>query len=172
MIFTIKEKKEEAFLRARTLPFVFEERGKLRVGGTTLTTKEVTSLIVKMKKSMYQASGVGLSANQIGLPYQLFVASVHTAQGEPKFYAIFNPVIEKTTGGMVTLEEGCLSIPNTYGDVSRARQVVLRGFDKHGKPLKIKAWDLLARVFQHEVDHLNGKLFVDHTKSVRHITVE
>jgi peptide deformylase len=63
-------------------------------------------------------------------------------------------------------EEGCLSIPGKWGDVERAEQIVLSGFNKMGKPVKVKAWGLLARVFQHEVDHLNGKLFIDRAKKV------
>lgn len=165
-LFTIRDRHEEAFLRARTLPFVFEKKGA-RIGTRTLSSKELAALVADMKKVMRGANGVGLSANQIGLPYQLFVASVYNAQGEAKFYAVFNPSIEKMAGDTVSLEEGCLSIPDVYGNVSRARTVVLKGLDKHGRPIKIKAWDLLARVFQHEVDHLNGTVFTDRTKTVR-----
>ncbi len=169
-ILTINRSRDEVFLHARTLPFVFLGKGKLRVGDVALSVKDLTALIARMKRIMRLANGVGLSANQIGLNYQLFVAAVHTPQGEPKFYAILNPTIEKTTGGTVTLEEGCLSIPDTYGDVPRARHVTLKGFDKNGRAVKIRAWDLLARVFQHEVDHLNGKLFSDRTKLLRRMS--
>lgn len=125
-----------------------------------------------MKRIMREANGVGLSANQIGLPYQLFVAQTYDAQGTQKFYAIFNPRIEKYSPESVTHEEGCLSIPGLYGNVPRARSVVLAGYDKSGKIVKIKAWGLLARIFQHETDHLNGKLFVDRTKDTHRIDAE
>jgi len=171
-ILTTDNKKDEAFLRARTLPFVFEDTGMMRVGDVKITVKDLTVLVAKMKKVMLAANGIGLSANQIGLPYQLFIASVPTNQGETKFYTVLNPQIEKSGGENVTLEEGCLSLPDTYGDVSRAKQLILTGYDKLGRPLKIKAWGLLARVFQHEVDHLNGKLFIDRTKHVRHVPIE
>ena len=130
---------------------------------------EVNKLISTMRSMMRKANGVGLAANQIGLDLQTFVAEVPDSRGGIKFYAIFNPTIEKTGGEKVTREEGCLSIPGTYGKVERRERITLRGFDKNGKPLKIKAWGLLARVLQHEVDHLNGILFADKAKQLRHV---
>jgi peptide deformylase len=165
-IYVISSKKEEQFLRAATKPFSFSSRSEPIMDGKTWTKKETNDLISRMRKIMKRANGVGLSANQIGLPYQLFVAGIHDQQGNFKFYAVFNPKIEKSNGPAVLFEEGCLSIPGAYGHVSRAKQVVLSGFDKTGKPLKIKAWGLLAIVFQHETDHLNGKLFTDRAKEV------
>src|SRR3989344_1151419 len=166
-IYTIRDKGEEKFLRSATRLATFSPAGGLRAGAITLSRTEIDALIRGMRKIMREANGVGLSANQIGLPLRLFVASVPSGQGDTKFYAVFNPVLEKTSGESVLLEEGCLSIPDTYGDVPRADTVLLRGLDKQGKSLKIKAWGLLARVFQHEVDHLNGRLFVDRTKGLR-----
>ncbi|MEY4731648.1 MAG: hypothetical protein RL681_594 [Candidatus Parcubacteria bacterium] len=166
-IYTTRNRDEEKFLRAKTRLVTFGARGGLCAGTVTLSQKEIDALIRRMRKIMREANGVGLSANQIGLPLRLFVASVPSGQGETRFYAVFNPVLERTSGASVQLEEGCLSIPDTYGDVPRADIVVLRGLDKRGKPLKIKAWGLLARVFQHEVDHLEGKLFVDRTTGTR-----
>ena len=166
-IFIVSRPDDARFLRATAKPAVFEANGSVRFGDELLSKKQVDELIHHMKHIMREANGVGLSANQIGLPYRLFVASVHTTQGEPRSYAILNPVIEKSGSGTAMLEEGCLSIPDVYGDVPRARQVVLKGFDKRGAPVKIKAWDLLARVFQHEIDHLDGKVFTDRTKVIR-----
>ena len=105
---------------------------------------------------MKKADGIGLSANQIGLDFKVFVA-----QADGKFYAIFNPKILKSSEERAAMEEGCLSVPEVFGTVIRPAKIVLEGFDKNGKKLKIKAWGLLARIFQHEVDHLNGKLFID-----------
>lgn len=164
-IWTIADEKQEKFLRTRTEKFVFSEKGAA-VAGKTFTRTQLNNLIAEMRKAMKKANGIGLSANQIGLPYRLFVAEVRGAQGERKFYAIFNPEIEKMGSESSTTEEGCLSVPNTYGEVSRANYVVLRGLDKNGRSLKIKAWGLLARVFQHEVDHLNGILFIDKAKQL------
>jgi peptide deformylase len=120
-----------------------------------------------MRQIMRAADGVGLSANQIELPYRLFVAQVPDSQGRLKFYAIFNPEIVKISKKTELFEEGCLSTPSQYGLVPRPTQLTLKGFDMNGKKIKIKAWGLLARVFQHEVDHLNGKLFIDRTKNIR-----
>jgi len=118
---------------------------------------------------MRVARGIGLSANQIGLSDRLFVAEVPDQDGVLKFYAIFNPVIEKYSKDYDFLEEGCLSVPGSYGEVKRSLEVVLKGLDKNGKAIKIKAWGLLAHVFQHEVDHLDGKLFIDKAKEVHQV---
>ncbi|OGY98624.1 MAG: peptide deformylase [Candidatus Liptonbacteria bacterium RIFCSPHIGHO2_01_FULL_57_28] len=126
--------------------------------------KEVDDLLRRMRRIMREANGIGLSANQIGLPHRLFVTEV-PGKDDMKFYAVFNPEIEKMEKDKVIMEEGCLSVPGIYGDVERPARLVLRGQDKRGKPLKIKAWGLLARVFQHEVDHLNGKLFLEKAKN-------
>jgi peptide deformylase len=155
-ILTLDEKKEEKILRKKTADFDF----------TKFTKKEIADLLLRMRRVMRAANGIGLSANQIGLNLNLFVAEVPDAHGNLKFYAVFNPSIEKMEGEIGMFEEGCLSIPGKWGDVPRAEKVVLRGFDKNQKPLKIKAWGLLARVFQHETDHLNGRLFVDRAKKV------
>ena len=155
-IWIINEKKEEKFLRKKTADFDFKK----------FTKKEIANLLVNMRRIMRKANGVGLSANQIGLNLNMFVAEVPDAEGVTKFYAIFNPKIEKKSGEIVTLEEGCLSVPGRWGHVPRAERVTLVGFDKNQKPVKIKAWGLLAQVFQHETDHLQGKLFIDRTKKV------
>ncbi len=158
-IFTIENKKEEKVLRKKTEDFDFKR----------FSRAEITQIINRMKKVMHLAHGIGLSANQIGLPYKMFVAEVPSPDGGKKFYAIFNPVIEKTSGEKVKVEEGCLSVPGLYGHLDRHERVTLTGFDRNSKPLKIKAWRLLAHVFQHEVDHLNGKLFIDRTKDVHKV---
>lgn len=152
----IADKKGEKILRTKTAPFDFSK----------FTPKDIRDLVARMRRIMREANGIGLSANQIGLDLKMFVAEVPDAQGGLKFYAIFNPELEKTDGETVVAEEGCLSIPGKFGDVERAQQVTLKGQDKGGRPVKIKAWGLLARVFQHETDHLNGKVFTDRTKKV------
>ena len=128
--------------------------------------KEVSDLVVRMRRIMRAANGIGLSANQIGLDFRAFVAEVPDGQGGTKFYALFNPKIEKVSEEKISYEEGCLSVPGIWGDVDRPERIVIGGLDKNGKPAKVKAWGLLARVFQHEMDHLNGKLFIDRTKRV------
>lgn len=155
-MFLVSNKNQEKVLRRKTAAFDFSR----------FTPQEIRALIARMKRIMHEANGIGLSANQIGLDFSLFVAEVPDSQGGLKFYSIFNPEFEKVSEETVTTEEGCLSIPGVFGDVARARQVTLKGQDKNGRPVKIKAWGLLARVFQHEVDHLNGKVFTDRAKQV------
>lgn len=159
-IVTIEKKEDEAFLRKKTVPFDFSK----------FTKEELKDLIASMRLTMKKADGVGLSANQIGRKERFFVAQVPDTQGRPQFYAIFNPVITKMSDEMATIEEGCLSVPYAFGQTPRAYRVTLEGFDIKEKKIKIKAWGLLARVFQHEVDHLDGKLFVDRAKAVTKIT--
>lgn len=148
-IITISEKSEEKFLRQTTKLFDFSLHSR----------EEIRELIKEMRAIMEKSDGIGLAANQVGLDYQMFVAQV-----DGKFYAVFNPEIAKSSKETEVLEEGCLSIPGVYDEVKRPDRVVLQGYDKNGKKLKIKAWGLLARVFQHEVDHLNGKVFLDRVK--------
>lgn len=148
-ILTVKNKDEEKFLRKSTAPFDFKSFSK----------KEIGDLVKMMRKTMEDANGIGLAANQIGLNMRVFVARV-----ERKFYAFFNPEIVKISKDKMIMDEGCLSVPDDFEPVARADKVTIVGYDKNGKKIKIKAWGLLARVFQHEVDHLNGKIFLDHVK--------
>ncbi len=155
-IVTVAQKKDEKFLRKKTVPFDFKK----------FTRKEVNDLIVRMRRAMHAANGIGLSANQIGLEFAVFVAEIPDADGGTKFYAVFNPKIEKVSKETISFEEGCLSVPGIWGEVTRAEQIVVSGSNKMGKHVKVKAWGLLSRIFQHEIDHLNGKLFIDRAKKV------
>lgn len=145
-ILSIEKKKDEEFLRRKTAEFDFKK----------FAPKEIRELIKKMREAMEKANGIGLAANQIGLDMRVFVAQV-----EGKFYAVFNPEITKTSKETEVAIEGCLSVPDTMDEVIRSYRITLKGFDKAGKKITIRAWGYLARVFQHELDHLNGKLFID-----------
>jgi peptide deformylase len=180
-ILTINNRKEKKFLRKKTAKFDFSTRSTS--SGQEFTKKEIDDLIKQMREIMTEAMGIGLSANQLGLNLRLFVAQI---PDEPlkrdknnkiilpppesmKFYAIFNPEIikfSKEKKEKIVMEEGCLSAPGIYGEVERPEKITLVGYDKNAKKIKIKAWGLLARVFQHEVDHLNGILFIDRCKKV------
>src|SRR3989344_6503059 len=150
-VWTNDNKKESKLLRKKAADFDFKNYSK----------KEISELVQKMKQVMKEASGIGLSANQIGLDLNVFVA-----QAENKFYAVFNPELKKISDESIEMEEGCLSVPEVFGPVSRPLKVTLEGLDKNGKKIKIKAWGLLARIFQHEFDHLNGGLFIDKAKEL------
>ena len=145
-IWIVDNKEENKLLRKKMADFDFSKNDK----------KDIKKLIDKMKDAMKKANGIGLSANQIGLDLNVFIA-----QAENKFYAIFNPKITKYSDTIMEMEEGCLSVPEVFGTVDRPEKVTLEGFDKNGKKIKIKAWGLLARIFQHEFDHLNGTVFID-----------
>lgn len=150
-IWTIDNKQEAKLLRKKMADFDFKK----------YSAKETSDLIKKMREIMKRANGIGLSANQIGLNLNIFVA-----RANGKFYTIFNPKIVKKSAGNIVMEEGCLSVPDIFGNVSRAEKISVEGFDKNGKKIKIKAWGLLARIFQHEIDHLNGQVFIDRTKDL------
>ena len=119
-------------------------------------TGELRELIDDMFATMYAAEGIGLAAPQVGRTERLAVVDVEGAR-----YALINPVIVEREGS-ARAEEGCLSIPEVFGEVDRAHRVTVRALDADGKPFELTAADLLARCIQHEVDHLHGKLFVDY----------
>lgn len=145
-VLTIHNKADEKILRTKTAPF--ELKG--------MTKTEMRAFLKQMRQTMQDALGVGLAANQVGISEQFFVAEC-----DGKFYAVFNPKITKTFGDLIEMEEGCLSVPGLRGTVKRYEKVLLTGTDHNGKKLKIKAWGLLAHIFQHETDHLAGKLYID-----------
>jgi peptide deformylase len=161
-IYRIEIPEEAKLLRMKMPKFDFSKHD----------AKEIRALVARMKRAMLAARGIGLSANQIGLKLRMFVGQVPDANGSLKFYAVFNPEIQKVGTEKSAFEEGCLSIPGVYGETMRPDEVVLTGFDKNGKPLKIKAWGLLAKMFQHEVDHLNGIVFADHATDLHHVDLE
>lgn len=155
-ILTIAKKESEKFLRRPTAAFDFSKH----------TKKEIRELLKTMRRLMRLIEGVGLSANQVGLNASFFVA-----QAQNKFYAIFNPKITRASEEKSEMEEGCLSIPEKFGLVPRSEKIWLEGEDASGKKIKIKAWGFLARVFQHEIDHLNGVLFLDKAKELHKIPI-
>jgi peptide deformylase len=121
---------------------------------------ELQQLIDDMVETMYAAPGVGLAANQVGSTHRLFVANPADDHDPSKLLVVINPEIVESDGEFAH-EEGCLSIPEFREEVGRARRVLLRGLDRHGKPIEVDGEDLLARIFQHEMDHLDGLFFVD-----------
>ena len=130
----------------------------LREDTTPVTefTDELRTLVADMFETMYAARGIGLAAPQVGRTERLAVIDVEGSR-----YAIVNPEITFREG-KERAEEACLSIPELYGDVDRAKRVVVQAMDADGNALEIVATDLLARCLQHEIDHLHGKLFIDY----------
>ena len=115
-----------------------------------------------MKRVMREAEGVGLAANQIGRLKRIFVAA-YEDEGEVHEFAIVNPMIEERSEACEKNIEGCLSIPETRVEVERSCAVTISGKDPSGTPVRIEAEGLLARIFQHEIDHLDGILILDRT---------
>lgn len=114
------------------------------------------NLVRDMIDTMREAPGVGLAGPQVGVLERIFVYEVDDRVG-----AILNPVVVERSREMITEEEGCLSLPGLAYQVERAARVRIEGMDERGRPVSLSAEDLLARVFQHEIDHLDGVLFVD-----------
>jgi peptide deformylase len=115
-------------------------------------------LIDDMFETMYAARGIGLAAPQVGRTERLTVIDVDRERP----LVLINPEILVADGGVVKAEEGCLSIPEIYGEVERPAHVVVRALDRDGAPFEVEATELLARCLQHEIDHLHGKLFIDY----------
>ncbi len=130
--------------------------------------KDLQTLIDDMVETMREAPGVGLAAPQIGLSERLIVVEYYEREEDEeneeapkKVWAVINPEIVKASEETLLGVEGCLSIPGLLGEVERHAEIHVRGLNRYGKPLKIKARGWLARIFQHEIDHLNGVLFTD-----------
>ena len=140
----------------------------LRQKAEPITTfdEELQTLIQDMAETMYQAPGVGLAANQIGIPRQLVVVDRSTGDNERAYQALINPQISAGEGSVVE-EEGCLSVVECYSKVKRFRKIRVTAQDMEGNPLEFDAEDRLARIIQHEVDHLLGTLFIDHLSSLK-----
>jgi len=121
---------------------------------------ELRSTVAKMFELMYEAKGIGLAANQVALPWRFFIINV-TGEANPEEEFVFiNPEI-KSRKGSVEGEEGCLSLPETFGQVRRAEEIVVEAFDLKGHGFEMELEELPGRVVQHETDHLDGVIFPD-----------
>jgi peptide deformylase len=122
-----------------------------------------------MIETMRDAPGVGLAAPQVGISKRVIVVEFGDEEDEnvpPSLYVLVNPEIMRYSPEMVEGVEGCLSIPHLVGAVERPEEITVKGLNRHGKPVKIKAKGWLARIFQHEMDHLEGILFVDRAEKI------
>ncbi|HOK20688.1 MAG TPA: peptide deformylase [Candidatus Paceibacterota bacterium] len=151
-ILSIFNKKDEQFLRQKTEEVINPQDPAIR------------ELIDTMRDIMEKNQGVGLAANQIGKPWRIFVAEYQN-----QFFAFINPKIIKHSRKTTLAEEGCLSVPHIVGVVPRYDKIVIEGRDLNNKKFKIKASGMLARIFQHETDHLDGILFIDKAKELYHV---
>jgi peptide deformylase len=126
---------------------------------------EVRQLVEDLFDTMYASRGVGLAANQVGIARR--VAVVDVGKDSPEPLVLVNPVIVSRAAATETEEEGCLSIPEIFGDVERPASIVLEALDRDGTPYRLEATGYQARAIQHEIDHLDGVLFLDHLSAVK-----
>ena len=130
---------------------------------------DLQALVDDMVETMRVAPGVGLAAPQVGESLRLIVVEYGDEEDEelpPKLYVIANPEITRTSQETQVGAEGCLSIPGVQGEVERFVSVTVKGLNRHGRPMTVKAHGWLARIFQHEIDHLDGVLFTDRAVKV------
>ena len=125
---------------------------------------EVRQLVDDMFETMYAAPGIGLAAVQVNVPLRVVVIDISEEHDQPMCF--INPEIVETSG-VETMEEGCLSVPGYYDKVTRAARVRVRALDREGRPFELEADELLGVCIQHEIDHLDGKLFVDYLSRLK-----
>jgi len=129
--------------------------------------EKIQNLIKDMASIMYQAPGIGLAAIQVGINKSLLVYDVSPRDEKRSLQVLINPRIVESEGTTISEDEGCLSVPDFRANVKRAASVLVEAFDNKEKPLRIEAEGLLAVVLQHEIDHLNGILFIDRISSLK-----
>ena len=131
-------------------------------------TKEDIKIANQMMEAMIKATGVGLAANQVGILKQIVTINYEDKESNKKVnYVLFNPSIIKYSDETVVMEEGCLSLPEQYADVERPKEIVVEYINENNKTIKKEIDGYQARILQHEIDHLSGKLFVDYLSSLK-----
>ncbi len=139
-------------------PILHEKTKKVSTFDTSLHR-----LLDDMLETMRDAPGIGLAANQVGVPLRVAVIEL-----EDQITELVNPQIVKSSGEIIDWE-GCLSIPGFVAEVARAAKVTVKAQDRNGKPFRVKGEELFARALQHEIDHLNGVLYIDHLESLEEL---
>jgi peptide deformylase len=127
---------------------------------------DIQNLIDTMSKLMYQASGIGLAANQVGVTKRVIIFDINYKEKGKDLTVLINPTIVLAEDKVVS-EEGCLSVPDFQGKITRKKHLQVQGVDRHGKPIDIEAEDLAAICIQHEIDHLDGTLILDHVSHLK-----
>jgi peptide deformylase len=144
-----------------TIPDTILRQQAKEINQEDIKSEAIQKLIANMKETVSPAGGIGLAAPQVGSSLRLVIIAVQN-----KKLALINPEIINFSWRKEAAEEGCLSVPGKWGAVKRAKVIKVKALDEDGKVIKFKAKDLFARVIQHEVDHLNGILFIDRAKKV------
>ena len=128
--------------------------------------EEIQSLIDTMSTVMYKSSGIGLAANQIGVEKRVIIFDIDYKEKKKDLTVIINPEIILMEN-KIEFEEGCLSVPDFQGKINRKKYIQVQGIDRHGNPINIEAEDLTAICIQHEIDHINGTLILDHVSHLK-----
>jgi peptide deformylase len=137
-----------------------------RAETVTVFDEKLARLAADMMETMAAANGVGLAGNQVGVLKRIFVADTASFELTGKKIAVVNPEIVFRSSDEVTEEEGCLSVPGVYAEVRRPKKIKLAGQNLKGEKMELDAEEMIARVFCHETDHLNGVLFIDHLSAL------
>ena len=138
---------------------------RVKASPVRIFDQNLCQLVEDMAETMYNAPGIGLAANQVGKPQQVLVIDLQKPEYEHGLIVLINPQIVAAEGE-IAYEEGCLSVPEFFAVVKRFNQITVCGVDEHQNPVEIQASGLLAIALQHEMDHLNGKLFIDRIGSI------
>jgi peptide deformylase len=146
-----------AILKVLTVPEPVLRQKSKRVRNIDSSIRKLAG---DMLETMHAAPGVGLAAPQVGVPLRVIVIGMP----EEEDFVLINPEVVRQTGERL-VTEGCLSVPGYFGEIKRAQRVTVKGRDLSGKEIRIKAEELLAQALEHEIDHLNGVLYIDHLES-------
>ncbi len=141
-----------------------DERLRRKAAPVAEVDERIRRLVDDMLETMYDAPGIGLAATQVGELHRVVVIDISEEKNDP--LVLINPEITHREG-QIKMEEGCLSVPSIYEPVTRAERVRVRALDRDGNPLEMEAEELLAVCIQHEIDHLDGKLFVDYLSELK-----
>ena len=128
---------------------------------------KLQDIIDRMAQTMYEAPGVGLASIQVGVDKSILVYDIGPRDEMRELHVLINPKIISSEGEILSEDEGCLSVPDYRADVKRAESILMEGVDRDGNPLRFDAEGLLAIVLQHEIDHLNGTLFIDRISKLK-----
>ena len=148
--------------------FVPDAKLRQKAEAIKKVTKKDVDLSKKMIDIMLKAPGVGLAANQIGVLKKIVTIHIHNAEDETdRIYALFNPLIKVYSKKKIIMEEGCLSLPKQYAEIERPESILVQYINEKNEIIEEEKNGFEARVLQHEIDHLNGKLFIDYLSSLK-----
>jgi len=151
------------------LPIIIapDRRLKVKCAAVDTVDKRIATLMSDMLETMYSAPGIGLAAPQVGVTKRVIVIDTAGADDPPAPIKMANPKLISVSDELWTHEEGCLSLPEYYADVERPKHIHLRYLDENNEPQELEASEFLATCIQHEIDHLQGTLFVDHISALK-----